>query len=292
LPLLAVAGKNCSATKAAFSVQPWLGSPDPLETPRGIGFAQDYLNMNASLFQSAAALQTNARWQEVISENLSASVIPGFKKQDLAFSAVQAGVMETSGALGSSQRLHLPSATTANNFSAGELRSSGNKTDFALEGSGFFEVQLPNGTTAFTRDGEFRLDGQGQLVTKEGYAVMGESGPIQFNPQSSAPIEVSSTGEISQGDENRGKLKIADFSNPELLTNAGAGYFVARDPGLVPQPSNATVRQSYLESGNTSAVTEMVNLISSLRMFEANQRALQKQDERMGRLINEVANPS
>lgn len=248
--------------------------------------------MNASLYQSAAALQTNARWQEVISENLSASVIPGFKKQELAFSEVQAGVMATSGALGSSRRLSIPSATATNNFSAGELRSSGNKTDFALEGSGFFEVQLPNGTQAYTRDGEFKLNGQGQLVTKEGYTVMGEGGPIQFNPQSSDPIEVASTGEISQGDENRGKLKIADFGNPELLTTAGAGYFVARNPGLVPQPSNATVRQGYLESGNTSAVTEMVNLISSLRMFEANQRALQKQDERLGRLINEVANPS
>ena len=113
--------------------------------------------MNVSLYQAASALNANERWQEVITENLAASSIPGYKKQDLSFSAVQSGVMQKT-ASGSAPAFSLPRITSATNFQPGELEPTGGKTDVALDGSGFFVVQTPNGTSAYTRDGEFQTN--------------------------------------------------------------------------------------------------------------------------------------
>ncbi|MHC1765505.1 MAG: flagellar hook-basal body protein [Verrucomicrobiia bacterium] len=247
--------------------------------------------MNVSLYHAASALSANARWQEVISENLAATGIPGFKKQDISFEAVQAGLMSP-GSSGLQQAFALPQVRSATNFSQGELRMTSVKTDVAIEGPGFFTVQLPSGATGYTRDGEFRVNAQGQLTTKQGYAVLGDGGPIQLDLSEPADITISSTGEVSQGTELRAKLRVVDFRKPELLVSAGGGCFVARDPALIPidvaQPS---VRQGCLEGANTTAVSEMANLITAMRAFEANQRVIQLQDERMSRAISELGNP-
>jgi flagellar basal-body rod protein FlgG len=250
--------------------------------------------MNVSLYQSAAALDANARWQEVISENLSASVIPGFKKQDLSFSAIESGLLQAGTRLQSpdQQRLSLPSAASQTNFSPGELKPTQVATDLAIDGAGFFEVQMPNGTRAYTRDGELRFNSQGQIITKQGYLVLGDAGPISVDLSSPGKLEVSTSGEVSQSGEVKGNVRLMSFSDPNLLTNIGGGYFVAQHPGLLADRSEAFVRQGYLETGNTTPVSEMVNLIGAMRVFEANQKAIQKQDERMGKLISEVANPN
>jgi flagellar basal-body rod protein FlgF len=248
--------------------------------------------VNVSLYQAASALNANERWQEVISENLAASSIPGYKKQDLSFSAVQSGVMQPT-ASGKAPAFTLPRITSATNFQPGELQPTGGKTDVALDGSGFFVVQTPNGTNAYTRDGEFQINGQGQLTTKQGFLVLGDSGPIQINLSDPTPISISATGQISQGAEVKGKLRVVDFTHPQLLTPVGGGLFVAQNPGLAPadvaQPS---VRQGYLEGSNTTSVGEMANMISSMRSFEANQRIIQLQDERMSHAIQALGGAS
>src|SRR5215831_11899421 len=123
--------------------------------------------MNVSLYQAAAAMNAQARWQELITGNLAASSVPGFRKQDISFSAVEAG-LDPSARLGAS-RYVIPSAHSTINLSPGELRATGNPMDFALEGPGFLEVQLPNGARAYTRDGELHVNADAQLVTKQGY---------------------------------------------------------------------------------------------------------------------------
>lgn len=249
--------------------------------------------MNVSLYQAAAAMSANARWQEVISENLASTNVPGFKKQDLTFEAVQAGLMQQPN-LDPSMHFTVPRATTATSFAPGELKSTGVDTDVAIEGKGFFEVELPTGGKAYTRDGEFHLNSLGQLTTKSGNLVMGESGPIQFDRNTPGAITISATGEISQGDTVRGKLKITDFDQPQLLTQASGGLFLTNsNPNLNPKPvTSPSLRQGYLEGSNASSVTEMANLIGVMRSFEANQKLVQLQDERMGRVITELGNPS
>ena len=249
--------------------------------------------MNVSLFQAGAALNANSRWQEVIAENLASGALPGYKRQQLSMAAVQAGLMP--GGLSGSQSAQmfvLPKGTTTTNFTAGELKPTGVPTDVAIDGKGFFEVQMPGGTTGYTRNGEFQINSQGQLATQEGYPVLGQGGPIQLNPRDPTPISISANGDVSQGASAKGKLAVANFNKPELLTQISASYYAAQDPGLQSQPSTSKVRQGYLESSNSSTVLEMAGMMTAMRGFEANQRVIQIQDDRLGRTIADLGNPS
>ena len=84
------------------------------------------------------------------------------------------------------------------------------------------------------------------MVTKEGYAVMGEGGPIKLDPGNSAPLTISATGQVSQGSDAKGKLKVVEFDQPKLLTQVSGGYFIANDPKLKTLPSTSTLRQGYV----------------------------------------------
>jgi flagellar basal-body rod protein FlgF len=248
--------------------------------------------MNVSLYQAAAGMNANARWQEVIAENLAGSSIPGARKQDISFAAVSAGKAPGLAGLNGGGFV-MPTSTTSVNLQQGMLRPTGLPTDMAIEGPGFFEVQLPNGSHAFTRDGELRLNAQGQLVTKQGYQVLGDGGPIQLDPTNSSPISVSATGELSQGGGLKGRIRLVEFGQPGQLKPIGAGCFVAGSPGNQPVAAQSSqLRQGSLENANTSPTTEMASLITAMRMFEANQKVMQMQDERMGRVITDLGNPS
>lgn len=240
--------------------------------------------MNVGLYQAAAALNASARWQDVISQNLASGSVPGFKKQDIAFSSIEA--LQGQGGL-------IPATQTVTNFQQGQIRPTNVPTDVAIEGDGFFEVQLPGGQTAYTRDGEFQFNAQGQLVSKQGYLVQTDGGPIQIDPKIQGPISIAPDGTVSQGSNQLGKLKITTFNDPHLLTQIGNSYFAANNPSLVPTTAtSATVRQGYLEAGNVSSISEMANLISAMRQFEANQKVVQVNDDRMSRAISELGNPN
>jgi len=239
--------------------------------------------MNVSLTQAAAAMTAAARWQEMISQNLAAGTVPGFKRQEVAFATLAPAHLP---------HVALSTARVVTNFSQGQIRPTGSPTDVALDGPGFFEVQLPAGQTAYTRDGEFRLDPQGQLVTKQGYPVMGDGGPIQLDLNNPAPLSIGADGTVSQGAEVKGKLKTVAFQDPTLLQPIGQGQFLATAPGLVPLAATTAFRQGYLESGNASPVTEMAHLIAAMRQFEATQRVVQAHDDRLGKAISELGNPA
>src|SRR5206468_7518100 len=120
-----------------------------------------------------------------------------FKKQDFSFATVQAG-LHGAPASGASRAVLMNAGQASTNFQPGEFRVTNVKTDVAIDGKGFFEVQLPNGAIAHTRDGEFHLDAQGELVTKEGHRVLGESGPIVLDLNNHTEVSISATGEVSQ----------------------------------------------------------------------------------------------
>jgi flagellar basal-body rod protein FlgF len=244
--------------------------------------------MNVSLYQAAAAMNANQRWQEMITENLASASAPGGRKEDVSFSDVEAGrVPGAAGAAG--MRYFIPSATASINFQQGQTMPTGNANDLAIDGKAFFEVQMPNGSKAYTRDGEFQFNAQGQLVTKQGYLVMGDGGPIQMDPNNGAPMTVSASGDVSQGDQSKGHLRIMEFTNPGKLTPMTQGLFSANQPGVQPLPSTTSnVRQGYLEGSNTTPTLQMSNLITSMRMFEANQKVITMQDDRMGRVISDL----
>jgi len=232
-------------------------------------------------------MNAQALAQEVIAGNMAAGNIPGFKKQEISFSSFDPEKAQTAGSVG------IPKGAVSVNFSQGEMRSTSVQTDLALQGPGFFEVQLPSGATAYTRDGEFKLDSTGQLVTKHGHLVMSETGPVQFDRNIAGSIHITADGEISQGGVSRGKLKLAEFADPKQLRHLSGGLFTPADPTIQPLDStNTRVQQGYLEAANTSPAVEMTNLIAVMRAFEANQRLVQVHDERMGKVISELGNPA
>lgn len=240
--------------------------------------------MNVSLYQAASAMNANARWQEIIAGNLASASVPGFKRRDLAFSAVQPESPQDSTVLAR--------AAERTNFRSGEFRLTGVATDVAIDGKGFFVFQLPNGSNGYTRDGEFHVSAKGELVTKQGYPVLGENGPIHLDARNPNQVTVSSTGQISQEGETRGKLKVVDFSNPDLLKPISGAAFLANDPSVeIRDITDPSLRQGFLETANTTSVLEMANLIRVMRGFEANQKVVQLQDEQMGRAISELGNP-
>lgn len=247
--------------------------------------------MNVSLYQAAAAMNAQARWQELITQNLAASAAPGYRKQDISFSSVQAGLDPTAANM-NGVGYTIPAATASTNFSEGEMRATGNMLDVGIEGPGFLEVQQPNGTKAYTRDGELRLNSQGQLVTKQGYNVLGDGGPIQLDPSNPAPITISANGDISQGDQPKGHVRLVEFSQLNSLTPIGGGYFLASPDNPPAAATASTLRQGSLEASNSSPTAEMANLIASMRLFEANQKVLQTQDDRMGKVISDLGGTS
>jgi len=250
--------------------------------------------MNVSLYQAAAALDANASWQEMVADNLASSSMPGYKRKELSLSAVQAGLLPESSLSGSNspQSFVIPKADTVTNFEAGPMQSTGVSTDAAIDGKGFFTVQMPSGLKAYTRDGEFHVDVTGALVSKEGYAVLGPMGPIRLDRTNHEPVSISASGSVSQGDEVKAKVQLTDFNKPNLLTQATGSYFIARDSNLKEQPTTASLRQGYIEGSNVSTVTQMVSLIGAMRGFEANQKLIQMENDRMGHAITDLGNPN
>lgn len=248
--------------------------------------------MDVSLYQAAAAMNATAKWQDLIAENLAASSISGARKQEISFANVEAGV--ASNLTGSAVTSYsIPTANVAINFQQGDLRATGNQMDFAVEGPGFFTVQAQDGTKYYTRDGEFQLDSKGQLVTKQGYSVLSTSGSIQFNPNSTGPITISASGDVSQGDQVKGKLALVEFKDPQKLTPTGTATFAA-DPTTSPAipAAKTNVRQGFVEAANTSPTTEMASLITAMRLFESNQKVLQMQSDRMSKAISVLGGTS
>ena len=237
-------------------------------------------------------MNATAQWQELIAENLTTASIAGGRKRDISFSDVQAG-LDSSLSSANQSGYSIPTANAVTNFQPGEMHASSNPMDFALEGPGFFTVQLPGGEKAYTRGGEFHVDANGHLSNDQGFLVLGNAGPVQFNPNSTDPVTISPTGEVSQGQTQVEKLQITEFNNPKLLTMLGADDFRSDSPQAQPVTATSTkVRQGFLEGANASPTTEMSSLVTAMREFEANQKVMQMQSERMSQTINELGGTS
>ncbi|MBI2369964.1 MAG: flagellar basal-body rod protein FlgG [Deltaproteobacteria bacterium] len=180
-------------------------------------------------------------------------------------------------------------------FAQGDYQQTGNQLDLAIEGDGFFQVQQPNGETAYSRAGAFKQDSQGRIVTSDGYVVL----PTLTIPSDATGITVGADGTISVQKAGQtapsqvGQLQIARFVNPAGLNSIGRNLYLptasSGDPttGTPGQNGLGTISQGYLEMSNVSVVEEMVNLIIAQRAYEANSKAVQTADE-MLQMANNV----
>ena len=206
--------------------------------------------MNVTLYQAAAALEGNLLRQQAIAENLSAASVPGFKKNDIGFSAISADMFK--GQLDKVQdksqlQFLFPSFEQQTNFQQGTLISTNVNTDVAIDGPGFFAVQGPNNQIFYTRDGTFRPNQDGLLATKDGYPLLSETGTISVDSANSEPVTISNMGDVSQGGNGLGRLKLVTFGEPGQLQRANAGYYFTAG-NQAAQAANLTitsVRQGF-----------------------------------------------
>jgi flagellar basal-body rod protein FlgF len=173
-------------------------------------------------------------------------------------------------------------------FSQGTIRQTGNSLDFALSGKGFFAVDGPNGPL-YTRQGAFRMSPAGLLVTGEGYPVRLANGqPLTTN--SSAPIEVSPDGDITQQGQPMGKLAVMNFADTGGLSKQGNSYFRTSDPAITPvAATSAEVQQGKLEGSNVATAESAVRLVGVMRQFEMLHKAVSIGEEMNKKAIEEVA---
>lgn len=169
----------------------------------------------------------------------------------------------------------------------GTLKKTGNPLDLAIRGLGFFSVMSPNGV-AYTRNGNFSVDGEGFVVNSEGWKVLGKEGYLKVDSEKGA-ISVTENGQLWQGSREIDTFRVADFRKPYKLIRCGTSCFQPHLPDDIEQTSpGAVLKQGYLEGSNVNLIQNMVQMIAVHRTFEADQRAVSAQDQTLDKAVNQI----
>ncbi|GAA8765512.1 flagellar basal-body rod protein FlgG [Helicobacter pylori] len=251
--------------------------------------------MLRSLYSATSGMLAQQTHIDTTSNNIANVNTTGFKKSradfnDLFYQAMQYAGTNTSNTTLSPDGMEVglgvrPSAITKM-FSQGSPKETENNLDVAITGKGFFQVQLPDGTTAYTRSGNFKLDEQGNLVTSEGYLLI----PQITLPEDTTQVNIGVDGTVSvtQGLQTTsnviGQITLANFVNPAGLHSMGDNLFSitnASGEAIVGNPDSqglGKLRQGFLELSNVRLVEEMTDLITAQRAYEANSKSIQTAD--------------
>jgi flagellar basal-body rod protein FlgF len=243
--------------------------------------------MNIGLYQSAASMAALERWQDTVSQNITSAQTSGYRKRTIEFSTENAGEvhMDDLSKGDAGMPAIFPKTSAGINFVSGETMPTRRELDVAIQGDGFFEVQMPDGTMAYTRSGEFRLRADRTLVTSAGLEVMTEGGnPIVLLP-GQGQVVINQNGSIFQGTASLGKISIQRFGNTAALIPTSGGMFVP-GPGAGKAPvEEPDLMQGYLEQSNTQPLREMVDLVLISRAYEANQKMITTIDQQMQKAL-------
>jgi len=252
--------------------------------------------MIRSLWTSATGMKAQALNLDVIANNLANVSTSGFKKSRAEFQDLLYETIRPAGT-SSSQDTQVPAgiqlghgtrpSTVMKIFSQGDMEHTKNELDLAIEGDGFFQIAMPNGETAFTRDGGFKLDSEGRIVNADGFAME----PEITIPTDAVSIAVGMDGTVSvlQAGETTptevGTIELARFVNPAGLIALGKNLYVPSEAsgdemtGTAGEDGLGTISQGFLEMSNVTVVEEMVNMITAQRAYEANSKSIQTADE-------------
>jgi flagellar basal-body rod protein FlgG len=252
--------------------------------------------MVRSLYSSASGMEAQQANLDVIANNLANVNTTGFKRSKIEFQDL---LYETTRSPGAEQGsgTQLPTGiqvghgsrvvATSKVFTEGELTQTGEQLDLAINGDGFFQVQMPDGTLAYTRDGALKRSSTGQITTSDGLPLQGGFQPIVAGTTS---ITISSSGEVtatsSSGNQNF-QVQLVRFTNPAGLNSVGGNLYTESlasgtpETGTPGENGYGTLQQGYLEMSNVKVVQEMVNMIVAQRAYEVNSKSVQSADEMM-----------
>ncbi len=231
---------------------------------------------------------------DIIANNLANTNTTAFKEDQIAFKAEEANPwpsyatphppapfklnMQDVYPLKGNEMAYVSLAEVKTSFDQGSLQKTGNDTDFALQGSGFFEVNTPFGKR-LTRDGGMIVNPEGVLVNKNGYPVQGENGIIQG--LHGGKLQVLGTGEVYIGKQFIDKMKVTACTNEKLLERIGENLWIHNGPPENLKKFQGEVTQGYLEASNVNPMRNLTNMILAHRSYEALQKAVKTQDETM-----------
>ncbi|MXS82330.1 flagellar basal-body rod protein FlgG [Nitrosomonas oligotropha] len=257
--------------------------------------------MIRSLWIAKTGLDAQQTKMDVISNNLANVSTNGFKRARAVFEDLLYQTIRQPGAQ-SSQQTQLPSGlqlgtgvkpvSTESIFTQGGLQQTENQRDVAIRGVGFFQVLLPDGTTAYTRDGAFQSDLNGQLVTSSGYAVQ----PAITVPPNALGVTIARDGTVSATVPGAvapiqvGSIQLASFVNPAGLLKMGENlYQETASSGAPNQNAPGTnglglLEQNFVETSNVNVVEELVNMIQTQRAYEMNSKSIETSDQMLQRL--------
>jgi len=257
--------------------------------------------MIRSLWIAKTGLEAQQFNVDVISNNLANVSTNAFKRQRAIFEDLLYQTLRQPGAQ-SSQQTQFPTGlqvgtgvtpvATVRIHTNGNLQQTGNSLDLAINGRGFFQILLPDGSTAYTRDGAFQLDSQGQVVNASGYQLQ----PALTIPSDALSVTIGADGTVSVTQPGSptptqiGNVQLADFVNPAGLQSRGENLYMetaASGPPTVNDPGSnglGVLNQGYVETSNVSVTEELVNLITAQRAYEINSRAVQTSDQMLQRL--------
>ncbi|MGB9129006.1 MAG: flagellar basal-body rod protein FlgG [Thiobacillus sp.] len=257
--------------------------------------------MIRSLWIAKTGLDAQQTQMDVISNNLANVSTSGFKRARAVFEDLLYQTIRQPGAQ-SSEQTQLPSGlqigtgvkpvATERIFTQGNLQQTGNSKDVAIQGNGFFQVLMPDGTTSYSRDGSFQVDANGQMVTSSGYAVQ----PAITIPPDTQTLTIARDGTVSVQQAGSatpvtvGTLQLAMFVNPAGLQSLGENLYgetaASGTPSSNAPGSNGAgmLNQGYVETSNVNVVEELVNMIQTQRAYEINSKAISTSDQMLQRL--------
>ncbi|MDR2838569.1 MAG: flagellar basal-body rod protein FlgG [Azonexus sp.] len=257
--------------------------------------------MIRSLWIARTGLDAQQTQLDVIANNLANLSTNGFKRSRAVFEDLIYQTLRQPGAQ-SSQQTQVPTGlqlgtgarpvATARLFTQGNLQKTDNPLDVAIQGNGFFQILLPDGTTGYTRDGSFQKDNQGQIVTADGY-------PLQPNitiPDNALSVSVALDGTVSitqagvVGSTQIGSIQLATFINPTGLLGIGQNLFLETAASGAPATNTpgtngaGQVNQFFVETSNVNVAEELVTMIETQRAYELNSKVISTSDAMLGRL--------
>lgn len=253
--------------------------------------------MLRGLYSSISSMVTLQSKQSVVSNNLANINTSGYKEESLITKAFDdvllsnydnykngEGHYQELGTLNFGVRID----DTITNHKQGTHKATENKTDFALDGKGFFQVRDAGGKTYYTRDGSFKVNSQGYLVTNGGHFVMGENltnGNIEPIYIGNGNISVNSNNYINLNGTDAYRFRVMDFNNYENLRKSGDNLYYSDNPI---QADNYYVKQGYLETSNVDMINTTAQLMEIVKEFEANQKIVQTIDSTLSKIANEI----
>ncbi len=259
--------------------------------------------MIRALYTAASGMSAQELNLDTIANNLANSATTGFRQlrlefQDMVYqNLVTPGAAESQTTVSGGLQIGLGTKSAATEVinTQGSLNETDNPLDLAIEGQGFFQVQQPNGTIAYTRSGQFQLNNEGQLVTEEGDPII----PSITIPPTATAVTVTQYGVVNAtlpGQTNPsqlGQIQLATFANPGGLENMGGNYLQATlssgDP-ILGNPGGpegvGTLQQGYLENSNVDVVTEFVQMVLAQRAYESNSKVITAANEMYSQVNN------